>query len=341
MIVDPILAFIKAYRLKGDNQSLKKVISDRFDFSALEEAKRKLWVECEQALNEVGLVSQRRRSAIKYLEDILAAFEALDTTASLPEMFCEAKDMLKLPSLSLDPVSELVNQNSDSLSEVLTNLSSLKEQLGSSVQSLTTKISTLQSRVAELSTASLNVPPNSPATASPTSPPLQDTANSRSMSQNKSSSFDLQRQSDLILFGLPEQGSLIETKSAVDEVLEFLAGRQVPIKDLIRLGKLKAPTGGPQTPQRPRPVLIKFSTAWDRRLVLASKRKLKEFRTERLFIREDLSPQVRLERQKPPASTTSTNSAMPSSSSFTPSDDHPSLSGTHSVIPCHGSNTVN
>ncbi len=336
MIVDPILAFIKAYRLKGDNESLKKVISDRFDISALEEAKRKLWGDCEHALSEEGLVSQRRRSAIKHLEDILAAFEALDTTASLPEMFCEAKDLLKLPPLSLDPVSELVNQNSDSISEVLTNLSSLKEQLDSSVLSLTTKISTLQSGVAELSSASLNTAPKSFAATPSVSFPLQDAANSRSRSQNRSSSFDLQRQSNLILFGLPEQGSLIETKSAVDEVLESLAGRPVPIKDLVRLGKLNAQTGGP--PQRPRPVLIKFSTAWDRRLVLASKRKLKEFRIERLFIREDLSPQVRLERQKP---STSSNSAKPSSSSYTPSGDHPPLSDTQSVVICPGSNSDN
>ena len=85
-------------------------------------------------------MSQRRRSVIKHLEDILAAFEVHDNTGSLPEMFCEAKDMLKLPPLSLDPVSELVNQNSVSLGEVLTNLSSLKEQVNSSVLSLTSKI---------------------------------------------------------------------------------------------------------------------------------------------------------------------------------------------------------
>ena len=120
-------------------------------------------------------MSQRRRSVIKHLEDILAEFEVLDSTDSLPEMFCEAKDKLKLPPLSLDPVSELVNQNSVSLGEVLTNLSSLKEQVNSSVLSLTCKISIVQSRVTELSTASLKIALKIAPKSHPSiSPPLLD-----------------------------------------------------------------------------------------------------------------------------------------------------------------------
>ena len=276
-------------------------------------------------------MSQCRRSVIKRLEDILAAFEVHDNTGSLPEMSCEAKDMLKLPPLSLDPVSELVNQNSVSLGEVLTNLSSLKEQVNSSVLSLISKISTVQSRVTELSTASLKIAPKSHPSVSPL---LLD---ARPRYQHSSSSFDLQRRGNLILFGLPEQGSLVETKSAVDEVLESLVGRQFPVKDLVRLGKLKTQSGGPQTPQHPWPVLVKFSSAWDRRLVLISKRKLKEYSIGRLFIREDLFPQVRLERKKPPIST---DIAILSSTSSTPSADLPPLSDTHSIVLCPGSNNA-
>ena len=44
---------------------------------------------------------------------------------------------------------------------------------------------------------------------------------------------------------------------------------------------------------RPRPVLIKLSVAWDRKLVLLRKRKLNDFRIERLFVREDLPIELR------------------------------------------------
>ena len=39
------------------------------------------------------------------------------------------------------------------------------------------------------------------------------------------------RDSNIILFGLPESGSIVETKSTVDEVLEFILEKPVPIRD--------------------------------------------------------------------------------------------------------------
>ena len=41
----------------------------------------------------------------------------------------------------------------------------------------------------------------------------------------------------VILFGLPEGKSIVESKAAADEVLEFLAGRPVVIKGIFHLGK--------------------------------------------------------------------------------------------------------
>ena len=56
--------------------------------------------------------------------------------------------------------------------------------------------------------------------------------------------------------------------------------------DLVaRLARPSSPSAS--ISRRPRPVLIKLLTAWDRKVVLFSKRKL---RLQRLFLREDLSP---------------------------------------------------
>ena len=61
---------------------------------------------------------------------------------------------------------------------------------------------------------------------------------------------------------------------------------------MFRLGKTtRSHSVSPQA--RPRPVLIKLSVAWDRKLVLLRKRKLKNFRIERLFVREDLPIELR------------------------------------------------
>lgn len=66
------------------------------------------------------------------------------------------------------------------------------------------------------------------------------------------------------------------------------------MKDLIRIGKFKKnDVSAEQAPSRPRPILLKLASAWDRRLVLSNKFKLKEYDVKGIFIREDLSPEER------------------------------------------------
>ena len=71
----------------------------------------------------------------------------------------------------------------------------------------------------------------------------------------------------------------------MDEVFEFLSGKQLHIKDMFRLGRLKK---SQSSSSPPRPLLIKLCTAWDRKLILLRKSKLRDIRIKRLFLREDL-----------------------------------------------------
>ena len=43
---------------------------------------------------------------------------------------------------------------------------------------------------------------------------------------------DLNRESNVILFGVPEGKSIIESKAVVDEIFEFLAGKPIAINDI-------------------------------------------------------------------------------------------------------------
>ena len=104
----------------------------------------------------------------------------------------------------------------------------------------------------------------------------------------------ISRADNLIIFGLPEVESLSALKNSVDKLLSFLVGKSVPPCDLFRLGRCrKISDSGP--PGRPRPVLLKFMSTWDRRLVMSAVSKLKDIKMSGLYIREDLSPE---ERQK-------------------------------------------
>ena len=59
----------------------------------------------------------------------------------------------------------------------------------------------------------------------------------------------------------------------IDDLLEFLAGKPVNVNDVFHLGKYSASS------KRPRPVLIKLTTAWDR----ASKAKPQGFQNSALI----------------------------------------------------------
>ena len=78
------------------------------------------------------------------------------------------------------------------------------------------------------------------------------------------------RECNLILFGLPDNGSLAETKASVDEILEFLVGRSIQVRNLFTLGKYVHPKYFEDS-SRPRPVLIKLTTPLDQTLIFTPK----------------------------------------------------------------------
>ena len=270
-VIDPVLAFIKAYRLKGDTDSLRRVVKDHFSSAHVENAKRLLWDSCGQLLEEVNLPfyacrdSENRSQLSANIEDLVAAFDALDSKDMLPEMFCEASDLFRLPPLSLDPVAEQVNLNSRSLDMLTTSVKDLECKLSS----LFSSISSAGDKANDPSTAtSATYAARAVSFLPPSTSLMKPTGRSTGSSTSK---FD-DRVLNLILFGLPESRSIIDLKKTVDE---FLAEKPVQIKDLFHLGK-RNPSHSPGA--RPRPVLIKVCATWDRRVLLLRKKNLQQFR---------------------------------------------------------------
>ena len=205
---------------------MKKKIAERFSGASISAAKKMLWDSCAQALRSLNLPYQQRRDSDKRkqltadIEDLLLAFDALDSNNSIPPIYCEAGDLYKLPPISLDPLAEQVEKNA----QVLTNLTS-------AVQCLETKLSSCflftsnqssedrsPEQLAESNTYAGRV-------ASFTPSPAAAPSSSHSFRASKSNQ-SFERDANLVLFGLPEAHSLIESKEIADEALEFLAGNQ-------------------------------------------------------------------------------------------------------------------
>ena len=64
-VFDPVLAFIKAYRLRGDNVTLKQLVLSTFDPTSLDTAHKLLWDTCGGELQGIGLSYQKRRGSEK------------------------------------------------------------------------------------------------------------------------------------------------------------------------------------------------------------------------------------------------------------------------------------
>ena len=102
---------------------------------------------------------------------------------------------------------------------------------------------------------------------------------------SKTAGEDLAWRTNIIVFGVPESRLIVHDKSKIDEILSYAVGRNVPVVNAFRLGKLKhyaEQSEGNASDVRPRPILVKLGCAWDRRVVLLAKCKLQEFESGKL-----------------------------------------------------------
>ena len=173
----------------------------------------------------------------------MQVFVALDFSDLVPKIYCEASDLLKTPPLSLDPTSEQVQSNTLAMYSLVFKIESLQVKLSSLIESGSYSSNTTYAAAASQPPIVVAVP----------SPPYSD-----KMSSMKRTHHSEAQESLLIIFGLPEQESILDAKGDVDE---FLAGKPVLIKDVFRLGKY--PRQHDPASACPHPVLIKLSTAWD------------------------------------------------------------------------------
>ena len=223
-LIDSALAFIKAFRLKGDANSLKRIVYERFSSDAVDTAKS-LCDSCGQLLEEAGMPYQSRRDSDRRsqlsanLEDIIMAFNALDTNDLIPQIFCEASDLVKLPPISFDPVAEQVELNSKYLDALNSTVQGLGEKLSSLFSTLSSSSITIDGTRTVASDvvgadndtyarhASISLPSHSTSTGLP----------SRRLPIPPASSRIDDRASNLILFGLSESPSIFETKKLVEK----------------------------------------------------------------------------------------------------------------------------
>ena len=275
-----VLAYIKAFRQRADTDSVRNHVLGKYSSSLIRSAKDVLWEGCSEDLGRLKLEKKTRRSSstrpqeLADLDDILEAFNVLDDDNCLPEIVCSAEDLLQMPQLlplhGIEQVAEEVCSFREVVCSRLDNIDrQLKQFDGAAAPQLSSPPS---SGVSSAGIAQMN-PPD-----------------------------PLERRCNLILFGVGEEEDL----TVVPKVLEAVSGNMVPIKDMFRLGRKTKRVQSTSTPQpsgssaavRPRPILIKLNCPWDRRIILAGKKKLSSVEgMEKYFLQPDLSVDERKRRR--------------------------------------------
>ena len=128
MLTNPVLAFIKAFRLcmHDSIDKLKHSALSKFDCMLMVSAQKAIW-DCNdvaESLSDAGISlhvrrgSDKRSQAAAILDDLLVAFDKLDELDNIPDIFCEANDLIKLPPVSSDTSNPNPNPNHVSLVEI-------------------------------------------------------------------------------------------------------------------------------------------------------------------------------------------------------------------------------
>ena len=127
-------------------------------------------------------------------DDILQSFVALDSSNFIPGIYCEATDLLRVPSLSLDPISETVEMNTLSLQELASKIDLFEAKIP---RLLEAGGAPCQATFAAVASSNVTVPPS----ADTNTFILKKSRVAVARSPPTTHSLDC----NLILFGLPRQ----------------------------------------------------------------------------------------------------------------------------------------
>ena len=188
--------------------TLKKAVTACFDSSSLIEAPQTFVGLLWRFTKELGLVYHSRCSTDKRdvfeatLVDILSVFDKLDEADSIPPIFCEASQLIKIPSLEPDPVSKRLDTNYKAITGLVEKVDNISLPLNNTKKALDQVVISLQDQLANLSSSvssfskSISDELRDPSSRSKSSPSssVTDPASNRSVrrvSENRSSKCSL------------------------------------------------------------------------------------------------------------------------------------------------------
>jgi hypothetical protein len=255
----------------------------------INDAKRTIADLFRSTFDGIIMTTDRRNSTVRSaheaeVDDIIAMLDLLDEKHLLQTVLFLASDLERLPKYGPEEINICtVVDNQQKLSCNVDKLAAEVEQLKYSDASVLP--ASVTDTVGLIDTALLNFQQRIEHFQTFVNTRIEylnfictQFSHSVAVNVNSGVADNVDRSSNLVVFGIPENRNVSIWRNKIDDVFHFIVGRNVEIGDAYRLGSYRD--------GKVRPILVKLASAWDRRLILGSCKKLKDY-TERVFVRPD------------------------------------------------------
>jgi hypothetical protein len=293
-VVSELLTYIKFYRNCANITHLKTVVLNFYSSTEISQAKALLMSKFPSLINTNFCTGRRGSSSrpqhLAELDDLLGAFDFIDSSELLKDVNFVAENLDRLPKygpeeLNVCAVVDRQRATEADIAAIASRVIDMEEASKasgvSSREDLVHKLTEFDEKMSvALATLSAQVQ-NTNATLSVFAdrvdkvrgPPVR-------------SAHDADCSLNIIMTGVAEDRDPLQWRAKVDDVLQFVAGRPVDVVDIMRVG-------GRYRDGRVRPILVKLKSVWDRRILLMSRRNLKDYNSARIFLYPDEPVDVR------------------------------------------------
>lgn len=286
VIINELLTYAMFYRDKSTGADLHKMIVSFYLPSEISESKTLFINEFSTYLTDCPFKTARRQSNTRSahdaeVEDILGMLTLVDNLNLLNSVIFTAAALDRLPQYGPNEINicAIVDKQLQ-LDKQLSSLSSTFEEtlghnrveIGEAIDDKFKVISDrLQAQLNEFSSKCMSA---------------VESLNSQAVTERHVSENHVDRSMNVVITGIEENRDVTVWREVVMRALNHAAGTQIDVVDAFRLGRF--------TSGRTRPILVKLNSVWNRRLIIAGARKLRDTTDlSRVFVTADEPPDVR------------------------------------------------
>ena len=298
LILDELLSYVGFYRNKSNADNLRRIVLTFYSPDDIGQAKRLMVGKFSSQLSACASIAERRNSSTRAaheaeIEDILNMFDVLDIQSAFANCKFVASDLDKLPKygpeeLNLASVVDRQLRTEESVKNVAAAVEQLTATVnhanntsGLNIESTSHLVDQLQEKLDSFSSSVCGRIDHLNDVCS-----RLNAAKSSSVCPPTRQPEEADRRPNLVIFGVAEDRDASAWHTAVDNILSFVIGHHVDVVDMFRVGRFVAKCDDRVT-RKPRPILVKLRTIWDKRIVLNKCSKLKQYSHSGIFIAPD------------------------------------------------------